>query len=136
MPKFVMKVDKDRDFYIEWSTVVDNWTFVGDRAEMLEYLEMAEPRGYTADPGHRPEDRLQRADENGTSALFPSRPPFEGAWDDRVLMVEQRGLLAREDLARYLDAWDADGEAAAYVLLRPFDDDEPVAAPTPTETED
>ena len=127
MPKFVMKVDKDRDLYVEWSTVVDNWTFAGDRDEMLEHLQMAEPRGYTADPGNRPEDRLQRADDNGTSALFPRSGPFDGAWDDNVLMIEQRGLLAREDLGRYLDTWDSSGEDAAYALLRPFDDEAPDA---------
>lgn len=118
MPRFVMKVDPDRDHYVEWSTVVDNWCADGTRAEMLDRLKRDAP---SSSPGHTPEDRLRRADKTGTSAMFYS-PPFEGSWESD-LMVEQRGLLPRKDLRRYLDAMAAGQEDEAYALLVPFEDD-------------
>lgn len=56
MPTFVVKPERERDFYVLWSTVVDNVVGVGDAATVL---------GFEGDPG----GRLSRANEYGTSAL-------------------------------------------------------------------
>jgi hypothetical protein len=122
VPSFILKVDREQDLYVEWSTVVDNACRAGTRAEMLEALQREEPRGYTANPGNAPEDRMRRADETGTSALWPSSNDPFGGWNDQYLMVEQRGLLPRERLSAYLDAHFDGDQVAAHALLRHFED--------------
>lgn len=66
MPRFIIKPVKDRDFYVEYSTIVDSWTFYGDRQEFLS-------NGFD-------EARLDRADEEGSSAF----PPFY-KWNETSL---------------------------------------------------
>jgi hypothetical protein len=111
-----MKAAKDRDLYCEWSSICDSPTFIGDREAMRKRFG---------------EDRVARADEHGTSLLgFATRgdyPPSEldGAWEDTGLVVEQRGWLPRGRVADFLEAFLADGEAKAYALLEPFEDDTP-----------
>lgn len=126
MPTFVMKVSKDRDQYVGWSTVVESIVWIGDRAEAARMLARDIPSGYDPKPGNSPEDRLRRADENGTSALYPTPEygPYDGAWDDDAQIVEQRGLLDRSAFPAFVDAWLSDNPDSAYDLLRPFDDDE------------
>lgn len=123
MPVFIMKVNESDDWYCEWSTIVDNVHCDGTRAEMLAHLHSQEPPARQAFPGSTPEDRLTRADETGTSAMFFS-PPFEGAWSDPTLMVEQRGMLPRDRLGDYLQAHFAGDRAAEDALLVPFEDDD------------
>lgn len=133
MPTFVMKVSRDRDQYIGWSTVVESIVWIAnDRTKALEILARDTPRGYLPEAGHTPHERLCRADETGTSALYPRRGPFDGAWEDQYQIVEQRGLLARADLPAFVDAFEADDMERAYRLLRPFEDD----AALPPETGD
>lgn len=122
MPTYVLKVDPDLDLYVEWSTVVDDACRVGTRAEMLETLRRAVPPGYDPQPGSAPEDRLRRADESGTTALWPSAVDPFGGWGDRYLMVQQRGLLPRGRLSAYLAAHADGNETRAYALLEHFDD--------------
>ncbi len=43
MPTFILKVRPDRDLYVGWSTVVDNLTRTGTRAEFLEHLAVRDP---------------------------------------------------------------------------------------------
>lgn len=133
MPTFVMKVSPDRDQYVGWSTVVESIVWIGSRAEAAEILAYDIPPGYDPKPGNAPEDRLHRADETGTSALYPSGGPFDGSWEDGDQIVEQRGILARSDLPAFVDAFAVDDMDAAYGLLRPFDDE---AAPQPPTTEE
>lgn len=116
MGKFVLRV-RDRDLYVEWSTVVDNAINAGDRTEMLAHLTDGIPAGYAPLPGNSPEDRLARADETGTSMRSG-----DGAWDSN-LMVGQNGTLRRADLGRFVDALLADDTATAYALLTPFEDE-------------
>lgn len=123
MPRFVIKPDRDRDLCIGWSTVVDNVIWSGTRAEALRELAIDIPAGYDPKPGNSPEDRLRRADDNGTTALWPPTGGYFGGWDDPDLMVEQRGMLPRTELATFVEALERDDEAAAYALLQPFDDD-------------
>lgn len=128
MPKFVMKVDRDRDLYVYWSTVVESPVFIGNREEMLAELATEIPRGYVPTEDNSPEARVARADENGTSALyFPPPTPQDGAWDDAGQIVEQRGWLPRADLGRFVDALLADDRDAAYAVLQPFEDEEPAS---------
>lgn len=125
MGSFIIKAARDRDLYMEWSTIVDGPTFIGTRAEILAHLERAPDRR----PADVPEVRVRRADETGTSAKpDPHAPgysgPLDGAWDDTGLIVEQRGWLPRARFAEFLDAYLADPEKA-YALLDPFDDESP-----------
>jgi hypothetical protein len=129
MPAFILKVRTDRDLYVQWSTVVDNVVRVGTRAEFLEHLAAAEPWAsdvWSTDLLHCPEARLGRADDYGTSAMWPTAEEPFGGWEDD-LMVEQRGILPRADLEAYVDALllaDLRDPEKAYELLVPFDDDE------------
>lgn len=118
MGRIVLKVDRDRDLYVEWSGIVESLTFIGSRSEMLAYLHRDAPDGYTPGSGNSPENRLRRADQTGTSALYPADPPYYGAWDDTGFIVEQRGCLPRGDLGRFVDLVLADDMTAAYRVLR------------------
>jgi hypothetical protein len=129
MPSFILKVTPDRDLYVKWSTIVENMTRSGTRAEFLEHLAAVQP-DLLDDPGHCPEARLARADAYGTSAL--THPP-DGGWDDKSLIVDQRGILPRADLEAYVDAIVADNFNKAYALLVPFEDDVPLGPVTPWE---
>lgn len=120
MGRYIIKAAKDRDLYMEWSTIVDGPTFIGNRAETLDYL--IEEFGRTG----QPEARLERADDVGTSALRDPRSPnwaypLDGAWEDTGFIVEQRGWLPRERFAEFLDAYLVDPEKA-YALLKPFEE--------------
>ncbi len=123
MGTIILKVDPDRDLYVEWSSVVESPTYIGTRAEFLAYLTHEIPDGYSPLPGNSPEDRLARADETGTSACYGT-PPHFGAFDAGGFIVEQRGVLPRADLGRFVDALLAENETTAYELLQPFEDDE------------
>lgn len=116
MPSYVLKADQNRDLYVEWSTIVDDATFIGTREEILTYLQTERPSSGI----HAPEARLQRADETGTSCLWrvAGHAPT-GAWGDTQLIVRQHGLLRRADLALY--AMLIDDEQAARALLEPFE---------------
>lgn len=122
MGNIVMKIDRERDLYVIWSSVVESPAYIGTRAEVAVELERDTPRGYAPLPGNSPEDRLARADATGTSAMYDS-PPFDGAFDDSGMIVEQRGWLPRADLGRFVDAVIADDMDAAYGVLQPFEDE-------------
>lgn len=120
----ILKAARDVDLYVEWDSRVDNITYIGDRASTLAYLAEEDLRlhvGFSPDPGYAPEDRLQRADEHGTSALFGN--PRRGGWESSGFIVEQRGVLRRSDLLEFAEAIEAGDEKRAYGLLRPFEDD-------------
>lgn len=127
MPTFVMKVAPDRDQYVGWSTVVESIVWIGNRQEAARILARDIPAGYDPKPGNSPEDRLRRADESGTSALYPDYGPYDGAWDDPIQIVEQRGVLERASFPAFVDAWQSDNPESAYELLRPFEDEAPPA---------
>lgn len=111
-----MKCEPDRDLYVEWTTVCDNATWVGTRAEALT-LEQTD------------EARLDRTDKTGTSTLWEVKGhPREGAWDDPTIIVcntdrhEDRiysYTLRRADLTAYAEALLADDTARAEALLIP-----------------
>lgn len=74
MPRYIVKVNKDEDKYIVWSTVIDGPVLFADREGLLEYSALPE-----ADP-----ERIDRADRNGTSADWPGVAPEDQVfgWND------------------------------------------------------
>ncbi|MFB7858723.1 hypothetical protein [Rhodococcus qingshengii] len=90
----IIKVSKNRDLYMKWSSVVDNCTFIGTRQELLDNGEAT------------PED-IDLADRTGTSA----RTLSEGGWESRGMLVMEtetrehtEGLrLKREDFEEYTE---------------------------------
>lgn len=100
MPRFIIKVARDRDAYLEWSTVVEAPVAIGSRA------------AFAAEHG---EVRLARTDRQGTSAMYYDwLPPTqqEGGWDDAAgLIYMQRGYLRRDRFGDLYDLLDADIDA-------------------------
>lgn len=98
------------DLYGEWSTFVDGFTFVGTRAELIEY-------------GIAPE-RIDRAHSQGSSALDSTL----GKWSRDGFLVldggESEGWLPRPRLHAYLAALHRDARATADALLDPVENDD------------
>jgi len=72
MGQFLLKPEKDEDFYILWSTVVDMPLAWGPKADFQENKPFE---------GDYPDSRFDRADKYTSSALF-----YKGSWeaeDDR-----------------------------------------------------
>lgn len=111
MGRLILKPDRDVDFYVEWSTIVDSPIRSGPRA----YLE--------AELGPDSAVRFDRADKHGSSSL--------GRWygfDDTGLITgeplpEQR-WLPRSKLAAYAKALDINDRAAAMGLTEPIEDED------------
>ena len=116
MPSLIVKAAPDQDLYCEWSTIVDAPTFIGTRSEILDYIH-----AHQDSKPHAPAwERLERADEAGTSARY-GKLPYAGSWDDAGFVVEQRGWLPRAKLTEFLTAYRDDNLNIAYALLAPFD---------------
>jgi hypothetical protein len=80
MPTFIVKPDRDEDFYVAWSTVVDSPTAFGSRANITRI-------GHA----HATPERLARADEYGTSMCDPDLPrdrQWFGWRDDEFIVME------------------------------------------------
>lgn len=108
MPSYVVKVNREEDFYVLWSDVTESPHVWGDRAEVEEYMKTY------AMAGDLPE-RFDRADKRGTSAF----PGFYD-WEDSGFIYEQRGFLPRSSLRAFLESYD--GYEFDLTLLEPFDD--------------
>lgn len=97
MARFVLKFDKDRDAYAEFSTVVDG--FVSD--PMTREQMFARLREEMREPDELIEARLVRADLTGTSSK-------DGAygWDDGSVLILDGGacedIVARDQLYSYV----------------------------------
>lgn len=118
MACIVIKPEPDRDLYVCWSTGVEAPAAAGDRTLMRQHLTE-----YHANNGD-PDERLTRADINGTSAT--GGYAFFGRWDCEGLAYEQRGILPRRHLARAVELLDAGREAEVWDLLEPFEGDREV----------
>lgn len=105
-PRLILKASPSEDLYIGWSTICESPAGSWTRAEAL---------ACGIDPA-----RLERADKTGTSFIDST----EGAWDDRVMIAEQRGLLPRKDIAAYAELWLSGEKDKAFGLLKPFEDDD------------
>lgn len=120
MPSYVLKPSPDEDLYCIYSTVVDAVTHIGTREEIRAYLL------HQDGVNGKPDERLDRADRNGTSCLIDS--DGTGAWygwnDETIRIMEGPGgpgELSRADLSAYCHALleDEDGTRAA-ALVKPF----------------
>lgn len=89
MPSYVIKPNPDEDRYVMWSTVVDNGWILGTREQALREPDVTE-------------ERLDRADANGTSALDQ-----DYGWDEKEIYVSN-------DPA----SWDENDEDVYYTLPR------------------
>lgn len=106
MGRYIIKPERDVNFYVEWSTVVDAPTAYGTRKQFLKYLDKDGPK------------RMERADRLGTSAIAP----FVHHWDDSGMIYEQQGWLKRENLRALCDRLIQDENADVSDLLTPFED--------------
>lgn len=122
MPRFLIKATRDRDAYLEWSTIVDAPVSIGTRA------------GYVTQYG---EERLSRTDEHGTSAMYFDWLPGDqqqGGWADEALLIANiippefplGALLPRTRLGDLYDLLTKDVNATVPAdWVTPFDDDQP-----------
>lgn len=94
MGNLIIKVSKNEDLYVEWSTITDNWVRCGTRDEMEAY-------GIS-------EDRLKRADTKGTSYMVGKL----FSWEDEYFQVKNLPLelssvgtwnLPRKNLLKFID---------------------------------
>jgi hypothetical protein len=117
----LLKYAKDEDFYVAWSESCEEPAWYGTRAEAAKF-------GYT-------EERIARADENGTSSmpLLADGSPWKGgpfyAWDDDGMIVLQRGFLRRETLRAFTILYLGGEQTAAFDLLEPFEESAPGGRP-------
>lgn len=96
----ILKAERDRDLFVEWSSVVDGPTAIGTREEMLSFMI----EHYGRDGEQRYRASLERADRTGTSATV-GKPPF-GAWDYPVILhAVESGFeeVPRAELGTMLD---------------------------------
>ena len=100
----LVKAAPDKDLYVLWSNSCDMPAGVWSRETAIEY-------GF-------PPSRLDRADENGSSA---TNGYTTGHWDDAGFIAEQRGWLKRERLGDYAVEYLHGDRQAAYALLEPFE---------------
>jgi hypothetical protein len=116
MGRFILKPERDVDFYVEWSTIVENATGMGTRAELAKLLNHYRP-------GDGADERFDRADRTGSSATWGDPPSAPYGWDDEYLMAEQR-LLPRAKLREYAEAVFRNDIEAARGLTEPPEGDE------------
>ena len=104
---------------MEWSSIVDAPTFVGDRAETLAYLTRRSDQEPCPSCGYDPTAaRLDRADKQGTSS---KEAGWGHGWDSRGALFNQRGYLPRARFEAFARAAAADDEPAMLALLDPLD---------------
>lgn len=112
MPRFIVKPDPAEDFYVYWSTIVDEVIACGSRAELADWL--TEYGGAYQVPHSV---RFGRADRTGSSSLHG----WYG-WDVEEFSLGQyseRRYVRRENLAAYARALMSGGEDAAIVHTAP-----------------
>jgi hypothetical protein len=114
MPSFIVKPERDVDFYVVWSTVVDSVTYAGSRAELIADLGT----GVGTEPA-----RFARADRHGSS-VAGDHVGYLG-WAHETFMVgeplgEQR-TMPRRNLRAFAEAVLAADVPAAFALTDPLD---------------
>lgn len=125
MPTYILKVSPEKDLYIGWSSVTDSIHFWGTREEVIEReIDEAKRRADEIVRAARSEaeQRLDRADETGTSALW-GNPPVYG-FQSEGLVWQNSGVLPRERIEEMLGTYnDSIGDFEGEHLLKPFEDD-------------
>jgi hypothetical protein len=113
MGQAIVKCARDRDLYLIWSSVVDAPVWVGNRAELAEYLRDEHGRAGWAES----ERSMDRADEYGSS----DRAIGFGRWGDEELRLREGApadrpgpdgywFIRRDRLTAYAEALLAAGE--------------------------
>lgn len=115
MPSLIVKPEKDVDFYVVWSSVVDNITAAGTRAQ-LQHDTLLAARKEAGD------DRFDRADQYGSSAHPEGEMAGDGYWDAKGFVVSNE--FRRTDCTFF---WLDRGDLAAFArgdtsVLKPLED--------------
>ena len=112
MPRYLYKPVQELDFYVEWSTIVEAVVGWGTKESFRN-----------EDPDFYAEERFERADRTGTSAIFGN-----ASWDDdREEIFMQRGFIKRSQLKTLCDLLeqghmqDDEEDAEINALLEPLD---------------
>ena len=124
MPEFIVKLDREHDEYISWSTVVDSPTSeILTKEQARRRLPLYYPLWAEAiDEG------LDRAEEIGTSVRGRIGAHFEGAFDDdgfvvyNVSGVPGGSWLPRANLRDFAHAFAAEDAEKCLSLVEPPDD--------------
>lgn len=118
MPSYIVKPECDRDWYVVWSDVVEAPTAAGTREELKRSAWRQSE--FT-------DDRFDRADRTGCSALWPDpNAPIYGYQDTEGFIYEQRGWLRRTNLRAATERLMADENDRITDLLEPFDGEDEV----------
>jgi hypothetical protein len=124
----IYKEAPDVDYYIVWSSEIDEPVFGGPREELIPYLfdldDRKPDRIHDFDMSH-PENRAKRADEYGTSAMWGN--PRYGGWDSDGMTYrgdQGWGGVKRPDLFVLTRRLGEDENADVSDLVEPFDDDD------------
>lgn len=111
MARLILKPERDVDFYVEWSTIVDSPIRSGTRAEL------------EAELGPDSAVRFARADKHGSSSLAR----WFGYDDDGLITGEplpKRRWLPRSKLAAYAKALETNDRATAMGLTEPIEEED------------
>ena len=111
MPREIVKVAPDEDFYVEWSSIVEAPTAFGDREGMQAHLASTDALGDGK--------RIDRADATGSSAIGG----WGWTWEHETTIYQQQGNLPRRNLRALCARLAKDEHADCKDLLLPFDDD-------------
>jgi hypothetical protein len=121
----IVKIDRERDEYVLWSSYSEKPTWLGTREKLVAELTDGKcPHcGGSGVPGDSPQDRIARADLHGSSSTYGSwwweyrGRPYRGVYC-------QRGLVTREQLpaiVRLLAAGADQDDERILALLTPFE---------------
>ena len=118
MPSYIVKPDKDVDFYVYWNEVVESPTLWGSREEFLREYPKVEKRDIPD-----VNVRMNRADRYGCSALWPSmEAPIYGYKLDDGPVFQQKGSVSRVNLPELCRRLGLEADPDVSDLLEPFED--------------
>lgn len=108
MPSYIVKVNKEDDFYVYWSDIVDAPHCWGTKAEVSDYMKRIwDDTSF---------GRWERADLTGTSSMVGYHD-----WDSGFI-YKQLGFLKRSNLGEFLASYDKEENEFDLSLLEPFED--------------
>jgi hypothetical protein len=112
MGQTLIKPDRDEDFYVLWSSIVEAPLAWGTRAGIIAY-----------GLGDDAEERIARTDKNGTSALWPSTGSYAYAYnDDDGIVYQQQGIVRRHNLKELCNRLAQSEDPDLSDLIEPFED--------------
>lgn len=100
MSTTVLRIAPDRDEYVVWESIIDEPIFAGTREDVARYLrdQIDDDVALQIKQGYAEvEDRLDRAEKNGTSACWDDGKDWDG---DRKSIFQQQGWVKVEDMAK------------------------------------